>query len=128
MSRIYHEEDSAPLWLHIMGGILGAVVVVLISWKLYVDYQDYRAEQAIRQMKHEAQLRRERAAIQRQQSRERQTRMTIEERKRQERADQFNSPECQFWRNHYQNNMSEKNLEKVKEYCPKNTDGTLTIR
>ncbi len=126
MSNIYKNEP-APLWLHIMGGILGAVVVVLVSWLVYEKYQEYRAEQAIRQMQHEAQLSREQAARDRQLSLERQQRMSIEERKRQEYRAQFNSPECQFWRNHYRNNITEQNLEKLRQYCPSNRNGTLTI-
>ena len=118
MNDIYRDE-RAPLWMHIMGGILGAVVVVLISWLVYEEYQEYRAKQAIRQMQYEAQLSREQAARDRQLSRERQQRMSIEERKRQEYHAQFNSPECQFWRNHYLNNKTDQNLEKMKQYCPK---------
>ncbi len=41
MSRIYHHEP-APLWIHIMGGILGAVVVVLVGWQGYQRKIDNR--------------------------------------------------------------------------------------
>ncbi len=126
MSNIYR-KDEAPLWLHIMGGILGAIVVVLVSWQGYVKYQEYEAKKAIQKMQYEAQMERERAAKQRQLSRERQERLKIEEKRRIEEREKFNSPQCQFWRNHYRNNMSEQNLEKVKEYCPERRSGTLRI-
>ncbi|WP_417784459.1 hypothetical protein [Terasakiella pusilla] len=126
MSGIYQDE-KAPLWLHIMGGILGAVIVILISWQGYAKYQEYEAKKAIQKMRYEAQIERERAAQQRQLSRERQERLKVEEIRRQENRAKFNSPQCQFWRNHYRNNMNEQNLEKVKEYCPQGPRGTLTI-
>lgn len=103
MSGIYQDE-KAPLWLHIMGGILGAVVVLLLAWKGYERYQEYKVERAI--IEYKAKLHADQRAI-------------LREKQRQQKVQQYNSPECSFWRNHYQNNMTPQNLNKVREYCPR---------
>lgn len=113
MSNIYHEEP-VQLWLHIMGGILGAVAVLALIWYLHGSYQEYKAEQAI--LKIQQQAREERARAH--QRRVELERMKIQERQRVERKRELNSPECQFWTNHYHKNMTQANLLKVNKYCP----------
>ncbi len=113
MSNIYHDE-SAPLWLHIMGGILGAIAVLALLWFAYGEYQERKAQRAIIQMQQQMQAER----AQSHQRRLEIERMKIQEQQRQERQRQLSSPECRFWTNHYRKNMTQSNLDKMMEYCP----------
>lgn len=100
-------KKSRPVWLEVMIGILAAVLVITIARIGFVYYTAWEVNRMMERSIENSRMQQ----IERE-------RLRIEEDKRQERLQQFNSPQCQFWRNHYNTNRDERSLENVRRYCP----------
>lgn len=103
----FQTYESRWLWLHITGGIVVACLIISAAYFGYQRYQMYRITQAIEaanERMHQRSLQIQHERLRAQQRKDFQT--------------QFNSPECQFWRSHYQKTKEKRALDKITEYCP----------
>ncbi|UTW10408.1 hypothetical protein [Marinobacterium rhizophilum] len=95
------------LWLHIMLGILAAGAVSWMLWFGFITFSAYQITQAS-----------ERATERAHQQATERNREQYRQRLEQQRLQQYNSPQCKFWRNDYKNKGTDKALEKIVEHCP----------
>lgn len=114
-NRQYEVANSeAPLWVHIMLGIVAGSILIAVLWTGYWKYQTYQLQQHIKRT--EDRQRTELMIMQEQRNLRQQS--IIQEQQRQQRVQQASTPQCRFWTDHYRTNRDQRSLENMRRYCP----------